>query len=245
MKDTKKTGITARQRAWNSMRIFRNFSVGDIEATAEIGRDNLQAFLRLLVDCGYVDKAVKPGTKRNVYALLHDTGPRTPRQVADEVAKIKGLIDPNTGEKILVNSDKTLIVELQTKTKEPATDRQRAWNAMRTLCTFTAEDIEKEAKIGSRNLLGFLSLLLLCGYLEIKEKEAVPSSRAYTRRNPRQEVYVLVKDSGEKTPKQVTPTKEEKMQYPLRLEGLRDPNTGTVCWPERKATLKEVMQWRG
>jgi hypothetical protein len=239
MQDIKKPGITARQRAWNSMRIFRNFSEGDIEATAEIQLNNLQRYLRLLEECGYISHLVKPGSKKKSYTLLHDTGPRSPKSIGGP--ELKGLLDPNTGEKIWVNSAGTLIHELQPKEEEPATDRQRVWTVMRKLRTFTVADIEKEVEIGNRNLLGFISLLLLCGYLEIANSPA----RKYARRNPQQEVYVIVNDCGPVSPKQVIPTEEEKKLYPLRLHGLRDPITGNVVWPERKPKLKEVLKWRG
>lgn len=235
----KKPCITARQRAWNSMRIFRNFSVGDIEATAEINRANLHTFLRLLVDCGYVGKAVKPGTKRKVYSLLHDTGPRTPRTLLRADDAKKGLFDQNTGEKIWINDDKTISLEMPSKHQGTGTARQRAWSAMRTLRNFTMADIEKKAKIDNRNLQAFIALLLVCGYLEIEGK-AVAGGLTL-----QQEVYILTNDTGAQAPKQVIPTREEKKEFPLRMKGLRDPNTGVIFWPERKARLKEVMQWNG
>lgn len=88
---------TARQKAWMAMRIMRKFSVGDIEATAEVSRRSIQKFISVLVQCGYVKKLgwVNRG-KRGGYErllLIEDTGPSAPL-----IRKGGYLRDLNTGE---------------------------------------------------------------------------------------------------------------------------------------------------
>jgi len=247
----KKERITARQRAWNSMRIFRTFKDGDIEATAEIGLSNLRSFISLLLACGYlceIGKTSETGDRRNpriaVYTLLNDSGPRTPQQAkptAEERKKnplrLKGLFDQNTGETIWENGEITNPATKKADKELSATARQRAWSIMRDLETFTAKDIEEAAQIGFSNLREFISLLLLCGFLGTTED----SKDTGYRRNTQLEKYILLIDSGPRTPKQVHPTAAEKRQNPLRLRGLRDQNTGKTIWPERRPTVKELQ----
>jgi hypothetical protein len=88
---------TARERAWLSMRIMREFSMADIQATAEISRSNLDKYLSLLARYGYVQKVgwVNRG-KRGGYEkllLVRDTGPKSPLVLRDT-----GMRDLNTGE---------------------------------------------------------------------------------------------------------------------------------------------------
>jgi hypothetical protein len=249
----KKSSITARQRAWNSMRIFRTFTDADIEATAEISTSNLKQFITILLACGYLSKAgrtSKTGDRRkptlDVYTLLIDSGPRSPQCVRPtrkdksiDPTRVKGLRDNNKNQTIWITQDGSMSKSLPPKetTEKDLTGTQRAWNAMRELKTFRARDIEANANVGHYSLRGFISLLLLCGYLEAKVDAREPGFR----RNPEKELYTLIKDSGPITPKQVRPTIENKKKNPLVLNGLRDPNTGDVTWPERKPKVKEIV----
>lgn len=100
--------ITARQRAWNSMRIFRTFCAGDIESTAEISDNNLRVYLRLLVATGYLT-VVGRSRRYNKYYLVRDTGPRAPQETTEKKVastadsryyRARAIKDPNTGETI-------------------------------------------------------------------------------------------------------------------------------------------------
>lgn len=89
------------------MRIFRIFSIGDIEATAEIKSNNLKVYVHLLCDCGYLEVLGRkrasdylPYTQRTKFGIINDSGPRNPQQIYDNVSKRKGLRDPNTGKDI-------------------------------------------------------------------------------------------------------------------------------------------------
>ena len=77
----------ARDRAWQSMRILRRFSLPDLMATAEVGQDNARKYVRGLARAGYlrVVKAKANGHKGGhaVYQLVRDTGPRAPRLQKD------------------------------------------------------------------------------------------------------------------------------------------------------------------
>lgn len=254
-KKDKETGrkprIPARQRAWNSMRIFRTFTDGDIEATAEIGISNLRSFISLLLKCGYLRKIGKTsgiGDRRNpkidVFTLIMDSGPRAPQHVKptdkdreEDPTRANGLKDPNNGETIwLTSNPRAKNGKAKPASNNGPTGRQLAWAAMRELKTFTAAELKKTAEIGGHNLRGFISLLLLCGYLEAREESR---AKGYHRDTSR-EVYTLVKDSGPFCPRQLTPTAAEKRKNPLLLHGLRDQNTGVETWPERKPTVKEL-----
>jgi hypothetical protein len=77
----------ARDRAWQSIRILRQFTLSDLVATAEIGRDNARKFVTGLCRAGYV-RLAQP--KRNghrgghaVFRLARDTGPHAPRLQSD------------------------------------------------------------------------------------------------------------------------------------------------------------------
>lgn len=94
----KNPGRTARQQAWQSMRIFIEFSQRDILATADIKPSNLNKFIGLLKRHGYVDVAGGSGVsgQRNYqksYLLVRDTGPTAPI-----VYRETGLRDLNSGE---------------------------------------------------------------------------------------------------------------------------------------------------
>ena len=77
----------ARDRAWQSMRIMRRFTLPDLMATAEISHDNAKKYVRGLVLSGYVRVVVERASGRKgghaVYQLLRDTGPRAPRLQTD------------------------------------------------------------------------------------------------------------------------------------------------------------------
>lgn len=73
----------ARDRAWQSIRILRVFSLPDLVATAEIGEDNANKYVRGLERAGYL---LRVREKRNgckggyaVWRLMRDTGPVAPR----------------------------------------------------------------------------------------------------------------------------------------------------------------------
>jgi DNA-binding IscR family transcriptional regulator len=77
----------ARDRAWQSIRILRQFTLADLVATAEIGRDNARKFVLGLRRAGYVREVRE---KRNghrggyaIYRLTRDTGPHAPRMQSD------------------------------------------------------------------------------------------------------------------------------------------------------------------
>ena len=88
--------ITARYRAWQSMRILRRFSIQDLVATAWISKVNAKKYVSLLQQCGYVRTAIanRNGCRGDhaVYRLTKNTGPKPPRMRGD------GMFDPNTGE---------------------------------------------------------------------------------------------------------------------------------------------------
>lgn len=77
----------ARDRAWQSMRILRQFSVPDLVATAEIGRDNAHKYVRGLRRAGYlrVVREKREGVTggHEAYMLVRDTGPKAPRLQTD------------------------------------------------------------------------------------------------------------------------------------------------------------------
>lgn len=73
---------TLRRKAWQSMRIFRRFTVPDVCSTSGVKRDNLRKFLRNLERHGYVArfgnfKGGRPG-EYQPWRLLKDTGPDYP-----------------------------------------------------------------------------------------------------------------------------------------------------------------------
>lgn len=83
----------ARQRMWNSMRRLRQFSVAELQATAEVSRSNAGVYARALLREGYL-RVASPKREgvvggHTVYALVRDTGPYAPRIGKDR------LRDPN------------------------------------------------------------------------------------------------------------------------------------------------------
>ena len=87
----------ARDRAWQSMRILRQFTSADLVATAEIGTDNARCYIRGLRRAGYliVTRKKQEGKKsgHEVYRLVRNTGPKAPRLQSDG-----NTYDPNTHE---------------------------------------------------------------------------------------------------------------------------------------------------
>ncbi len=85
---------TARQKAWQVMRIRRTVTVTELVTLAGIGRTNATRFCAELKSNGYL--RAQPGhdeaTRRSVmvYTLVNDTGPYAPR-----VGGIHGVADPN------------------------------------------------------------------------------------------------------------------------------------------------------
>jgi hypothetical protein len=89
------TAAEARQRAWQSMRVLRRFTLPDLQATAEIGRDNVGRYVRGLLRAQYL-RIAKPKVNGHVgghaiYQLVRNTGPHAPRLQHGGAA----LYDPN------------------------------------------------------------------------------------------------------------------------------------------------------
>lgn len=84
-----------RDRAWDAMRILRQFTAADLCTTAEIGEDNAWRYLRGLAANGYLLQV--RGTVSGavgghaLWRLIKNTGPHAPRLHADGF-----LYDPNT-----------------------------------------------------------------------------------------------------------------------------------------------------
>jgi hypothetical protein len=76
----------ARDRAWQSMRILRQFTVIDLMATAEMTHANASAYIRALARSGYL-RVAQPAKSvlggQAVYQLVRDTGPYAPRLQTD------------------------------------------------------------------------------------------------------------------------------------------------------------------
>lgn len=88
-------GGEVHQRAWNSIRVFKRFTSDQVEATADIRRNNLSKYLKALHQTGYLVR-VRP--KQNgkslghaVWRLARDSGPRAPIVRTDG----SGVYDPN------------------------------------------------------------------------------------------------------------------------------------------------------
>lgn len=86
----------ARTRAWKSMRMLRQFTVGDLEMTADIRYDNARKYVLALVACRVcrLQRAHVNGKFGSVkkYALVKDLGPRAPIVRAD-----RSVFDENSG----------------------------------------------------------------------------------------------------------------------------------------------------
>lgn len=73
----------ARDRAWQSMRILRRFSLPDLNSTAEIGANNAKKYVTGLTRSGYLRcvREKQNGHKDGhaIWLLIRDTGPHAPR----------------------------------------------------------------------------------------------------------------------------------------------------------------------
>lgn len=92
---TRRPVADVRQRAWNSIRVLKRFTVADLAATADAGGRNLRAYLQALARAGLIAVAVP---KRNghagghvVWRLARDLGPSHPLPRRDG----SGVHDPN------------------------------------------------------------------------------------------------------------------------------------------------------
>ena len=85
----------ARDRAWQSMRILRTFTLPDLMATAEIKRDNALRYVLGLERSGYLKRTRerRSGCKGGfaVWMLVRNAGPKAPRLQTDGTT-----YDPNT-----------------------------------------------------------------------------------------------------------------------------------------------------
>lgn len=71
-----------RLQAWQSMRIMRRFTRDDLLTTADVGKSNLEKYLKALIHVDIVRVAVprvsgRPGS-RDVLQLIVNTGPKPP-----------------------------------------------------------------------------------------------------------------------------------------------------------------------
>jgi len=77
----------ARDRAWASMRILRQFGLPELIATAEIGPANARKYVTGLRRAGYLIEAQPKANGRKGghagYRLVRDTGPKAPRLQSD------------------------------------------------------------------------------------------------------------------------------------------------------------------
>lgn len=93
-----KADNVARRQAWQSMRIMRRFTRGDILTTADIEKSNLGKYVKGLLRCNFLDVAQgrangRPGSS-DVLRIARDNGPRPPILHNDG-----SMTDPNTGER--------------------------------------------------------------------------------------------------------------------------------------------------
>ncbi|RQO63133.1 hypothetical protein DBR47_00745 [Paucibacter sp. KBW04] len=84
------------QRAWQSLRILRTCTRGDISATAELADATVRAYVSALIKAGFI-KVTRPRTRRyagvqEVITLVRNTGPIAPIARADG----NGVYDRNT-----------------------------------------------------------------------------------------------------------------------------------------------------
>ncbi len=77
----------ARDRAWQSMRMLRTFTLPDLMATAEIGYDNIKKYIGGLECAGYLRRVRDKNNGRKgghvAWMLVRNTGPRAPRLQSD------------------------------------------------------------------------------------------------------------------------------------------------------------------
>jgi hypothetical protein len=96
-----------RARMWKSMRMLLQFTVGDIEATAEVARSNATKYIRALASAQYL-RCLVPRTRgatggHALWQLIRNTGPVPPR-----ISK-GGIYDANVEEPVARPEDKPLL----------------------------------------------------------------------------------------------------------------------------------------
>ncbi|MEI2740927.1 MAG: hypothetical protein V9G63_10045 [Candidatus Competibacter sp.] len=95
MTQRQRSGLDARQRIWNTVRVFKQVSIEQAQATAEVSASNAQKYLRALLRAGYLQIARPKQSGKTgghaIYRLARNTGPRAPivRTGGD------GVYDPN------------------------------------------------------------------------------------------------------------------------------------------------------
>jgi len=70
-----------RTKSWQSMRILREFSLADLQVTAEVTYDSAKKYVRLLERAGYLLRVVRHSGQPGSYArwrLVRDSGPVAP-----------------------------------------------------------------------------------------------------------------------------------------------------------------------
>lgn len=86
----------ALQRVWQSMRIMRRFTIGDLMTTSEAGKTAVEKYVAALRKAGYLrlvhNRVNGRAGSRDVFALARDTGPLAPIRRKDNT----GVFDPNT-----------------------------------------------------------------------------------------------------------------------------------------------------
>lgn len=97
MNQHRRSGTDMRQRAWTAMRIFKVFTAAQIQATAEVGQDNLGKYLKALHRAGYLTllRHRRNGSAGGhaLWHLVRDSGPTAPIVRNDRT----GVHDPNSG----------------------------------------------------------------------------------------------------------------------------------------------------
>ncbi len=88
---------SVKQKCWNTMRILKRFTIGDIATGADVNKATASKYIRSLVMSGFIRCLQKPsnGNEHTIgsYLLIHNSGPLYPLNKLDVV------IDQNTGEK--------------------------------------------------------------------------------------------------------------------------------------------------
>lgn len=83
-----------RFRMWNSMRILRAFTIGDLISTAEVTMKQARLFAGQLSRSGYLQVSLSSeGFMKDAFRLLRNSGAKTPLVRS----KMSNVFDPNTG----------------------------------------------------------------------------------------------------------------------------------------------------
>lgn len=119
------------------MRMLRRFTLADLIATAEIGRNHVEQYVRALVAANYVRivQAKRQGVAGGdaVYQLVRDTGPHAPRLG-------KGaLLDPNLTPATPEPGDELVSIKRR--------DYDRALLCVRACAGMTDEEIRQRAAV--------------------------------------------------------------------------------------------------